>query len=110
MLFRSTCGALKSASERLDANKSIKYVGMNTVEGKELVAARGLDMSNSAYAIEENVVFEKARMVSHVLSYHGFIGALLRLPFQIPWLSDKLYDFLALHRTHITKNPPSTMH
>lgn len=89
-------------SERLDTTHSIEFIGMNTEHGERLITEHSLNMTESAYAIQENAISKKSEMVRRVLAYNGIIGAILSIPFRIPWLSDKLYDVLALHRRHVT--------
>jgi len=97
-----TCTLGKNMSERLDTTHSIEFIGMNTENGKRLITEHGLNMTESAYAIQENTISGKSGMVRRVLAYNGIIGAILSIPFRIPWFSDKLYDLLALHRKHVT--------
>lgn len=97
-----TCTVGKNMAERLDHAHAITFVGMNTDAGKALVQQHQLDMDSSAYAISERETLSKAAMVKSVLSHNGFVGMLLSLPFRIPWLGDKLYDVLVLHRNHVT--------
>ncbi len=77
---------------------------MNTEEGKKLVTEHSFNMSESAYAIHENTISRKSEMMRDVLAHNGIIGAILSVPFRIPWLGNKLYDLLALHRKHVTKS------
>ena len=96
-----TCTLGKNMSERLDTTHSIEFIGMNTEHGKRLITANGLNMTESAYAIQENTISGKSEMARRVLAHNGIIGAILSIPFRIPWLSDKFYDVLALHRRHV---------
>lgn len=97
-----TCTVGKNAAERLDTNRSIEFIGMNTEHGKQLIAEHDLNMNESAYALDKNGISKRSAMVRRVLARGGAVGAILSAPFRIPWLSDKLYDVLALHRRHIT--------
>ncbi len=94
------CTVGKKLSERLDAKKNLDFVGMNTERGKGLVQTHDLNMHASAYLIEGAVVSDKAKMMRDVLAHNGPIGFLMSLPFRIPWFGDRLYELIALHRSH----------
>lgn len=100
-----TCTVGKDLSASLDHKHTINFVGMNTEEGTSLVQKHQLDMSKSAYALHaDGSKSSKSRMVRDVLARNGLIGAMLSLPFRIPYLGDMLYDVLALHRRRTTKS------
>ena len=99
----SLCTAGRNFASKFDRNKTIQFIGMNTERGKELIDRHHLDMNQSAYAFrEDGSRAEKSYMVRDVLAQNGLVGFLLSLPFRIPYVSDKLYDFLAQIRWHTT--------
>ena len=91
---------MKELSTKFDKDGNIDFVGMHTERGKQLVRDRQLDMQASAYALDGERISGKAKMVRDVLAHNGAIGFFLSLPFRIPWLGDRLYEFCALHRDH----------
>lgn len=98
-----TCTIGKNIAEKLDRHHAVEFVGMHTDEGNRIVTEHALDMERSAYALTENGISQKARMMRAVLAHNGVIGFLVSLPFRIPWLGDRLYELIASHRRHITK-------
>jgi predicted DCC family thiol-disulfide oxidoreductase YuxK len=95
-----TCTVGKNLSEKLDKNKKLDFVGMNTERGHSLVHEHGLDMHASAYAIRDGKVSGKSAMVRDVLTHNGTLGFFISLPFRIPWVGDRLYELIARHRSH----------
>ncbi|HWO07637.1 MAG TPA: DCC1-like thiol-disulfide oxidoreductase family protein [Candidatus Paceibacterota bacterium] len=94
------CTVGKNASERLDTEKHLEFVGMNTSRGRELVRTRNLDIHTSAYYIDGEYVTEKARMMRDVLAHNGVVGFVASLPFRIPWFGDRLYELISRHQEH----------
>ncbi len=100
-----TCTVGKDFAESHDTDGALKFVGMNTEEGKTLIEKHQLDMNASAYVLrEDGTRAGKAEMIREVLAHNGPLGFVLSLPFRVPYLSDVLYDLLALHRKHVTKS------
>ncbi len=100
-----TCTVGMEFAEAHDSKKALTFVGMNTEEGKALIEKHQLDMSASAYVVQgDGTRVEKARMMVEVLSHNGLLGFVLSIPFRVPYLSDWLYNMLALHRKHVTKS------
>lgn len=103
----ATCSAGIAVAKKCGAEKRIRFVGMHTREGVDLVAHNDLDMNRSAYLIEErDAPLEKSTMVMYVLSHMGIVGIVVRnlyalLPKRV---ADRLYDFAARHRSHATKS------
>jgi len=99
------CTVGKNFSEKLDQEKSMEFVGMNSEQGRALIRQHDLDMNASAYAFrEDGSKTARSRMMRDVLARNGWLGFLFSLPFRIPLLGDKLYDVLARHRRHTTKS------
>ncbi len=99
-----TCTVGKDFAQAHDADKALRFVGMNTEEGKALIEKYQLDMNASAYVLnEDGSLAAKAEMIREVLEHNGPIGFVFSLPFRIPFVSNVLYDLLALHRRHVTK-------
>ncbi len=99
-----TCTVGMEFAEAHDTEKLLTFVGMNTEEGKSLIEKHKLDMNASAYVLRDDGSHaEKSEMIREVLAHNGPLGFMFSLPFRIPYLSDALYDLLALHRKHVTK-------
>ncbi len=99
-----TCTVGKDFAAAHDSGKALKFVGMNTEEGKALIEKHQLDMNASAYVLHhDGSRAAKSEMIREVLAHNGLLGFVFSLPFRIPYLSDVLYDLLALHRKHVTK-------
>jgi hypothetical protein len=87
----------------LRTDQPVRPVGMNSPEGKKLVARHGLRMNESAYLIDtQGAVIEKEAMAASVLTRAGALGKLLSIPFRIPYVSRMLYTILAWVRFHTT--------
>lgn len=100
-----TCTVGMNVADALDSHDAVEFVGMNTERGKALIQQHNLDMNASAYAFHaDGTKTEKSRMMRDVLAHNGILGFLLSLPFRIPFVSDKVYSVLALHRKHVTKS------
>jgi predicted DCC family thiol-disulfide oxidoreductase YuxK len=92
-------------ADKFDAKDELRFVGMNTEEGKELVRANGLDMNASAYVFRaDGEKIEKRKMMVEILSHDGVLGFVLSLPFRVPILGDGLYYLLTVLRFHVTKS------
>ena len=100
-----TCTVGKNFAQAHDKASALDFVGMHSERGQTLIRQHGLNMSDSAFAFHvDGSRTEKSQMIRDVLAHNGVIGFLLGLPFRIPYISDKLYDLLALHRRHRTKS------
>ncbi len=103
-----TCTVGKDFAESHDAQKALTFVGMNTEEGKVLIEKHNLDMNASAYVLrEDGSRAAKSEMIREVLAHNGLLGFVFSVPFRVPYLSDMLYDLLALHRKHVTRSSTS---
>jgi predicted DCC family thiol-disulfide oxidoreductase YuxK len=99
----ATCSLGVRAVQRLNADNSIRYVGMNSPEGNKYVHDLNLDMNASAYLIDKHgTIKEKEAMAASVLAKSGVVGTLLSVPFRIPYVSRFLYTALAWVRFHTT--------
>lgn len=98
----AACTVGKNFAQRFDHRYAIKFVGMNTEEGRHLMSAFRLNMDQSAYAVKGGLILNKRQMMCEVLDHDGLIGFIVSIPFRIPYLGDILYDFLAACRNRIT--------
>jgi predicted DCC family thiol-disulfide oxidoreductase YuxK len=79
-------------AESHDADSALKFVGINTEEGKMLIKKHDLDVNASAYVLhEDGSRAEKSAMMAEILSHNGFLGMVLSLPFRVPIVGNWLY-------------------